>query len=599
MKKLLLALALLLAPAAASAQCNGIFPNNTVCGNATGASNTPRATSPATFQGSAGGTNGQIQYNNNGVLGGLTDAQVTARIALFGALSGAVPAPSANDLAGNSGLNSDGTWHTPKPNLAFVVPAPLQSTANLPSSFVSAVAPVWSSGTSGPGSVRMSIRPAALFHLIAVNAGINDLYAYVAPVSGTDTGSTCALATPCKTLQYCIQNCTATNIMGLVEGQFNPFTYDSTATPANLFHRLTFNGAATIKLSGTPYVPPSAMTFAAVGGSPAVYFANLAISGNQAVHRITNNTQFNAGTGTNFRLTQYPNLAALQVASNANPSGTQGWFYDPAGHNLYISYFGANINGSKTNFSAYYVDANGNSWISLVGGVTLLVDSPYQLNLDGVAFDIANSSTNYPTLLIDGRASMLVRAFVSPWYGTHVQGGFLYVDGMDCEASRFDCWNGDPANVGSVTGMMIASNIRGWFAGDNQNYQLLSPTANTQGWSAHGGMNDIIAGASFGQNYGQAIANISNGGYSSYSWFIGVETYLSQSPVPSPGINIFSNDGIAPRTAWIDTCSTQQSDTSLTVQSTAGFAKVTNCSFNVPPNANTGGVITTYTRNAP
>lgn len=41
MKKLLLALALCLAPTLASAQCTGIFPNNTLCGNISGASAPP------------------------------------------------------------------------------------------------------------------------------------------------------------------------------------------------------------------------------------------------------------------------------------------------------------------------------------------------------------------------------------------------------------------------------------------------------------------------------------------------------------------------------------------------------------------------------
>jgi hypothetical protein len=72
MKRLALTLALLLVPAFAHAQCNGVFPANTVCGNAGGSPNTARATNPASFQGSAGGTNGQIQYNNSGVLGGFT-----------------------------------------------------------------------------------------------------------------------------------------------------------------------------------------------------------------------------------------------------------------------------------------------------------------------------------------------------------------------------------------------------------------------------------------------------------------------------------------------------------------------------------------------
>lgn len=74
MKKLLLALAILFVPTIAFAQCNGVFPNNTVCGNITGANNTPRATNPSAFLGAAGGTSGQIQYNNGGALGGYTQS---------------------------------------------------------------------------------------------------------------------------------------------------------------------------------------------------------------------------------------------------------------------------------------------------------------------------------------------------------------------------------------------------------------------------------------------------------------------------------------------------------------------------------------------
>lgn len=76
MKRLVLALALTLFATGASAQCNGIFTNNTVCGNATGSSNLPRPTSPSAFLGAAGGTNGQIQYNNAGALGGLSQVDV-------------------------------------------------------------------------------------------------------------------------------------------------------------------------------------------------------------------------------------------------------------------------------------------------------------------------------------------------------------------------------------------------------------------------------------------------------------------------------------------------------------------------------------------
>lgn len=76
MKRLLLTLALLLVPASAFAQCNGIFPSNTVCGNPPGAPNLPRPSNPSIFAGSAGGSNGQIQYNSSGALAGATGGDV-------------------------------------------------------------------------------------------------------------------------------------------------------------------------------------------------------------------------------------------------------------------------------------------------------------------------------------------------------------------------------------------------------------------------------------------------------------------------------------------------------------------------------------------
>jgi len=78
MKRLVFVLAplLLLIPfiVQAFAQCNGVFANNTVCGNITGTSNLPRPTNPSSFLGAAGGTNGQQQYNNGGALGGFTQS---------------------------------------------------------------------------------------------------------------------------------------------------------------------------------------------------------------------------------------------------------------------------------------------------------------------------------------------------------------------------------------------------------------------------------------------------------------------------------------------------------------------------------------------
>lgn len=87
MKRLLLTLALLCLPALAHAQCNGIFPNNTVCGNVTGGSNTPRPTNPSAFLGAAGGSNGQIQYNNGGALGGFGPITGDISLTVPGAVS--------------------------------------------------------------------------------------------------------------------------------------------------------------------------------------------------------------------------------------------------------------------------------------------------------------------------------------------------------------------------------------------------------------------------------------------------------------------------------------------------------------------------------
>lgn len=98
MKRLLLTLALLFAPSLAFAQCNGVFPNNTVCGNATGSSNVPRATAPGAFTVGPAGTNGQVQYNNNGAFGGFT---IGSGLPVFGNGAGS-PGMVAGTRSGNT-----------------------------------------------------------------------------------------------------------------------------------------------------------------------------------------------------------------------------------------------------------------------------------------------------------------------------------------------------------------------------------------------------------------------------------------------------------------------------------------------------------------
>ena len=112
MKKFLLAAFLLLLPTAAFAQCNGIFPNNTVCGNITGSNNTPRPTNPSAFQGSAGGTNGQIQYNNNGNLAGTGPLTCPAGQFLNTAAAPFVCGTPNGVITGNSTVTGAATTYT-------------------------------------------------------------------------------------------------------------------------------------------------------------------------------------------------------------------------------------------------------------------------------------------------------------------------------------------------------------------------------------------------------------------------------------------------------------------------------------------------------
>jgi hypothetical protein len=97
------------------AQCNGVFPNNTACGNVTGASNTPRAIPLSSFPAAIpGGSSGQVQYNNAGAFGGLTNAQLTALCQQFSSsLLGCVPASGGGTT---NFLRADGSWAPPPIN---------------------------------------------------------------------------------------------------------------------------------------------------------------------------------------------------------------------------------------------------------------------------------------------------------------------------------------------------------------------------------------------------------------------------------------------------------------------------------------------------
>ena len=107
MKRLLLALTLFLLPSAALAQCNGVFPANTICGKLT-TKGIPGPVANSALTGVPGGSPGQVQYNNTGVFGGLTNTQLTADINTFtSTLSGATPSSGGGTV---NFLRADGTW---------------------------------------------------------------------------------------------------------------------------------------------------------------------------------------------------------------------------------------------------------------------------------------------------------------------------------------------------------------------------------------------------------------------------------------------------------------------------------------------------------
>lgn len=117
MKKLLLLLALLaFCPNVAFAQCSGVFANNTVCGNTSGSSAPPKSVAistitPTLVVGTAiisGGTSGRVLYDNAGVLGEYTQAQLTGQInTATASLSGALPAWPNNTT---TFFRGDGTY---------------------------------------------------------------------------------------------------------------------------------------------------------------------------------------------------------------------------------------------------------------------------------------------------------------------------------------------------------------------------------------------------------------------------------------------------------------------------------------------------------
>jgi hypothetical protein len=105
MKRILLALALALGlPSAAFAQCNGVFPSATVCGNPAGPANIPHALPLSSFALAPGGSSGQIQTNNGA--GGLGAMPAMNGDATLNTTTGALTLNTVPPAKGGTGANN-------------------------------------------------------------------------------------------------------------------------------------------------------------------------------------------------------------------------------------------------------------------------------------------------------------------------------------------------------------------------------------------------------------------------------------------------------------------------------------------------------------
>jgi hypothetical protein len=119
MKRILIALVLLLLPSVAFAQCNGIFNPSNVCGTTSAGPGVPGPLPLSSFALAPGGSSGNVQTNNgSGGLAGITNTQLTALINPFSSIaSGAVPASGGSST--QLFLNQAGTFTAP------VIPSPI------------------------------------------------------------------------------------------------------------------------------------------------------------------------------------------------------------------------------------------------------------------------------------------------------------------------------------------------------------------------------------------------------------------------------------------------------------------------------------------
>lgn len=305
MKRFALTLIFSLFTTLAHAQCNGVFPNNTVCGNVTGSSNLPRATNPSAFLGAAGGLNGQIQYNNAGALGGFTMAgDCTASIpnitctktngVNFGSfatgtdaanLTGTVSVNRFNSGTSASGatyLSGDGTWRTQDAVYATAVAA---IAATIPTTVTTLRTNGYNTEGDGGGATYIcsGSPPTHLAYFTSANTrycAIDELEPNILQLGGTRFGTTGNVNAYNAGISYCLATfrCNFYIPYGTYNFDSRPDTFvppvDGSGTMGNILGwQVRGAGAGITQVNRTYNEDDNHGVFTAIGNPNAGYFA--------------------------------------------------------------------------------------------------------------------------------------------------------------------------------------------------------------------------------------------------------------------------------------------------------------------------------------
>lgn len=187
-------------------------------------------------------------------------------------------------------------------------------------------------------------------------------------------------------------------------------------------------------------------------------------------------------------------------------------------------------------------------------------------------------------------------------YGIRAE-GFCYTSNWQVDRSKYDGLNGYKGSQTGATSFIVGHNFASRGSGDLGTWGTIvagNPRAtNLQGWSVHGGVNAILAGAVLQDSYGQSLADICDPTHNSASWLIGVdvrEAALASGVRNGIYIDSSAGAGTGSRAAWVDSCGSTENTRDLVAVGSA--VKVHNSAL--PSRLTTGvGSITAYTPEAP